>query len=95
MSWPYTIIYRFLYSSERYIWVQVRILHETNKAILIDNGIKIWIPKSRIHGIRLRKNVFEIYVYEMTIIRSISECRKRSSFMRETLDPRNLFTTKC
>ena len=64
MSWPYSIIYRFLYSSEKYIWSQVRISHETDKAILVYNGMKIWIPKSQIHGIRLRKNVFEIYVRE-------------------------------
>ena len=52
---------------ERYIWVQVRILRETEKAILIDNGMKIWIPKSWIHGIRLKNNTFEIYVKESTI----------------------------
>jgi len=26
---------------ERYIWAQIRILHATGKAILIDNGMKI------------------------------------------------------
>jgi len=52
---------------EKYIWTTVRILHETEKAILIDNGMKIWIPKSRIHGIRLRNNIFEIYVKESTV----------------------------
>jgi len=67
MSWPYSIIYQFLHSTERYTWTQVRILHETDKAILVDNGMKIWIPKSRIYGIRLRKNVFEIYVKESSI----------------------------
>jgi len=51
----------------RYIWARVRILHETDKSILIDNGMKIWIPKSRIHGIRLMNNIFEIYVKESTI----------------------------
>jgi len=60
-------VYRLMYSKERYIWVQVRILHETDKAILVDNGIKIWIPKSRIHRIRLRNNIFEIYVRESTV----------------------------
>ena len=64
MPWPYSIIYRFLYSSERYTWAQVRILHETDKAILVDNGMKTWIPKSRLFGIRLRNGVFEIYVKE-------------------------------
>ncbi|MCK5306897.1 MAG: hypothetical protein KAJ66_07180 [Candidatus Omnitrophica bacterium] len=57
-------IYRLIYPKERYIWAQVRILYETEKAILVDNGMKIWIPKSRIYKIRLRKGVFEIYVRE-------------------------------
>ncbi len=55
-------IYRLLYPDEKYIWIQVRILHETDKAILVDNGMKIWIPKSKIHGTRLRNGIFEIYV---------------------------------
>jgi hypothetical protein len=68
MSWPYSIIYRFLYSGgERYTWLPVRILHETNKAILVECGAKTWIPKSRIYGIRLKKNIFEVYVKERTI----------------------------
>ncbi|MCK4419667.1 hypothetical protein KAV79_07655, partial [Candidatus Aerophobetes bacterium] len=49
------------------IWVQVRILHETEKAILIDNGRKTWIPKSRIYRIRLKNNIFEIYVKESIV----------------------------
>ena len=52
---------------EKYIWTTVRILHETEKAILIDNGMKIWIPKSQIYGIRLRNNFFQIYVKESTV----------------------------
>ena len=43
---------------------QVRILHETKKAIFVYNGQKIWIPKSQILRIRLRRNVFEVYVKE-------------------------------
>ena len=66
MFWPFSI-YRLLHSEERYVWVQVRILYETKKAILIDNDAKIWIPKSRIYGIRLRNNIFEIYIKESTI----------------------------
>ena len=46
---------------------QIRILHETDKAVLVDAGMKIWIPKSRIRGIRLNDNVFEIYVAENTV----------------------------
>ncbi len=56
-----------LYPKEKYVWAQVRILHETEKAVLIDNGMKIWIPKSRIDGIRLRNNIFEIYVKESIV----------------------------
>lgn len=60
-------LYRLLYPEERYIWAQVRILHETDKAILVECGVKIWIPKSRIYGIRLRKNIFEVYIKGNTI----------------------------
>ncbi len=56
-----------LYPKEKYVWARVRILHETDKAILVDNGMKIWIPKSRIRRMRLRNNIFEIYVKESTI----------------------------
>jgi len=65
MFWPLTIY--GLHSKERYIWAQVHILYETNKAVLVDNGMKIWIPKSRIYRIRLRNNTFEIYVKESTV----------------------------
>ena len=66
MFWPFSI-YNLLYAKEKYIWARVRILHETDKAILIDNGTKVWIPKSRICRIRLRNNIFEIYVKESTV----------------------------
>ena len=56
-----------LYPKEKHVWARVRILHETDKAILVDNGIKIWIPKWRIHRIRLRNNIFKIYVKESTV----------------------------
>jgi len=49
------------------MWVQVRILHETDKTALVDNGMKIWVPRSRIDTIRLKNNTFEIYVKESTI----------------------------
>ena len=52
---------------ERSIWTKVRIVHETDKAILVDNGRKFWIPKSRIGGIRLKGNTFEIYVKESVV----------------------------
>ena len=66
MPWP-SSIYRLLRPEERYIRAQVRILHETDKAILVDNGMKIWIPKSQIYRIRLRNNTFEICVRESTL----------------------------
>jgi len=66
MFWPLSI-YRLMHPKEKYIWVQIRTLHETDKALLVDNGMRIWLPKSRIHGIRLRNNIFEIYVKESTV----------------------------
>ena len=54
------------YPKERYIWAQICILHETDKSALIDNGMKFWIPKSCMYRIRLRNNIFEIYVKEST-----------------------------
>ncbi len=63
MFWPFSI-YNLLYPKEKYVWARVRILHETDKAILVDNGMKIWISKSQIYGIKLRNNFFEIYVRE-------------------------------
>ena len=66
MFWPLSI-YRLMHPRERYIWIQIRILHETDKAVLINNGMKIWIPKSQIYGVRLRNNIFEIYVKESTV----------------------------
>ena len=66
--WPFFNYKRFLYPEESYVWVRIRILKETNKAILVICGMnKIWIPKSQIDGIRLRNNVFEIYVKESTV----------------------------
>ena len=61
--WPFSI-YKLLYPKPRYMWVQVRILHETEKAVLVENVEKIWVPKSQIRKISLRNGVFEIYVRE-------------------------------
>jgi len=66
MFWPFSV-YNLLYPKEKYVWARVRILHETDKAILIDNGMRIWIPKSQIYRIRLRNNIFEIYVKESAV----------------------------
>lgn len=66
MTWPFSIR-DALYPEEKRIWVKIRIIHETDKAILVYNSRKIWVPKSRIYGIRLKNNTFEIYVEERTI----------------------------
>ncbi|MFH0732990.1 MAG: hypothetical protein V2A72_08780 [Candidatus Omnitrophota bacterium] len=66
MSRPFSIR-SLICPQERSIWAQVRIIHETDKAILVDNGRKFWIPKSRIGGIRLKGNTFEIYVKESVV----------------------------
>ena len=57
-------ICRLLYPKPRYMWVQVKILHETKKAVLFENVEKMWIPKSQIRKIRLKHDIFEIYVRE-------------------------------
>jgi len=64
--WPFTLS-NLLRPKEQYIWVQVRILYETDKAILVYCDRKIWIPKSRIYGIRLRNKVFEVYIKESIV----------------------------
>ncbi len=66
MFWPFSI-QNLIHPQEKYIWAPVKIIHETEKAILVDNGRKFWIPKSRIYGVRLRKNTFKIYTQENTI----------------------------
>jgi len=56
------------YPLERKIWVKIRFIHETNKAILVYySKSKIWIPKSRTYKVRLKKGVFEIYVGESAV----------------------------
>lgn len=66
MSWPFSIR-SIMHPKERYIWAKVRIIHETDKAILVDNGRKTWIPKSQIYKIRLKNSTFEIYTKESTV----------------------------
>ena len=51
------------YFREKKIWVKVRFLHETNKAVLVlCEDRKVWITKSRIYKVRLRNGVFEVCV---------------------------------
>jgi len=66
MTWLFNIRETFSLE-ERYRWIPVRILYETQKAILVDVGKKAWIPKSWIHGVRLRNNLFEIYIGQSAI----------------------------
>ncbi len=48
---------KFVYPREKYIWAPVRILHETEKAILINGpGMTRVGTKTREHGKRLRSN---------------------------------------
>ncbi len=55
--------YQSEYPIKRKIWAKIRFIHETDKAILVYcNGKKIWISKSRIYKIRLKKGVFEVYI---------------------------------
>ena len=63
MPWPFSF-YSLLFPADHYVWAQVRILHETDKAILVYTVTKLWIPKSQIYRIRLRGNMFEIQVRE-------------------------------
>ena len=58
-------IRRFLIERDRYAWTSVRILKETDKAILVmcEWG-KIWVAKSQIRDIRLNRGVFEICIRE-------------------------------
>ena len=56
------------YPRQRKAWLKIRFLHETDKAILVYcNGRKIWIAKSRIYRIRLKRGIFEIYTKERFI----------------------------
>lgn len=55
--------YLYPYPRQIYTWVMVRMRYETEKAILVlYDGDKIWIPKSRIRKIKFRKGSFWIYV---------------------------------
>ena len=64
--WPFSLR-RLIYPKIFYNWVPIHMLHETEKAILIDNGTRAWVPKSRIRDIRLKGNVFEVYMREGTV----------------------------
>ena len=58
---------RLLHPPPRYIWARVRFLRETDKAVLVLCGREVWIPKSRIEGIRMRRDWFEVRVKETVV----------------------------
>ena len=61
-------LYTLICPEEKHLWIRVRILHETQKAVLVEIPIgKQWIPKSRIDGIRIKNKNFEFYVKESVI----------------------------
>lgn len=61
-------LYSLLYPEEKRIWIKVRILHETQKAVLVEIPIgKQWIPKSMIGSIRIKDKNFEFYLKESVI----------------------------
>lgn len=47
MRFPFNIFGHPLFPKENYIWVQVKIIHETKKAILISTDPKNMDPKIR------------------------------------------------
>lgn len=61
--WPISIA-NITRPKPRYVWTQIRLLHETDKAILVNSKPDIWIPKSQICRIRLKNGVFEVYIRE-------------------------------
>jgi len=66
----YWLVYNFFFTDPRQkkIWVKVRFVHETEKAVLVlFEGRKTWIAKSRIDKIRLRKGDFEVYVWKSMV----------------------------
>ena len=47
----------------KYAWLKVRMRHETEKAVLVMvEDEKIWLPKSRIRKVKLKKGWFWIDV---------------------------------
>ena len=61
-------LYTLICPEERRLLVRVRIIHETQKAVLVDLPIsKQWIPKSRIDGVRIKDKNFEFLLKESII----------------------------
>ena len=56
------------FPKNNYIWIKIKIIKETKKAILVDACCsKFWIAKSQIKKIRLKNRTFEIRVWEKII----------------------------
>ncbi len=56
------------YPYQKKIWIKIRFLHETNKAILVyRNDKRVWIPKSQVYKIKLKKGAFKIHIKESTL----------------------------
>ncbi|MFQ6066561.1 MAG: hypothetical protein ACE5K3_04700 [bacterium] len=66
MVWPLSI-YRVICPKKRFVRAQILVLYETQKALLADNGMKIWIPQLQIYGVRLGNSISEIYVEERSV----------------------------
>jgi len=61
-------LYTLICPEERRLWVKVRILHETQKAVLIESPTdQQWIPKSRIDAVRIKDKNFEFLLKESMI----------------------------
>jgi len=59
------------YPRPRRVWIKVRFLHETPKAILIiHEGDKVWLPKSRIRKVKLRRSAFYLLIPEQLLLRA-------------------------
>ena len=57
--------YQPKYPHQKKIWVKIRFLHETDKAILVYcNDKKVWIAKSQVYKVKLKRGIFEIYIKE-------------------------------
>ena len=81
MFWSLSI-YRLIRPKERYIRVQIRILHETEKALLIHNGMKIWIPKSQLSLVTSLATSGWVSLYQSAISPNTS-CRQTVDFALE------------
>ena len=81
MLWPLSA-YRLMHPKDRCTWVQVRILHATDKTALVDNGMKIWIPKSQLPLVTSLATSGWVSLYQSAISLNTS-CRQTVDFALE------------